>query len=128
MTGKPTMTPERLSAHLESFPGAIRDQPFGPTVQVFKIAGKMFAILGRRNDRLAVSLKCDPFLSEILRAEHDCITPGYHLNKRHWITIEVDGSLGDDDLLGLVRHSYERVKTKLPKAERARLDEQKAGR
>ena len=72
-------------------------------------------------------LKCDPFLSEILRVEHACITPGYHLNKRHWITIEVDGSLGDDDIFGLVEHSYERVKTKLTKAERARLDEQGAG-
>lgn len=117
------MTRKRLSAHLESLPGALRDQPFGPSVDVFKIAGRMFAILGRRNDRLAVSLKCDPFLGEVLRAEHDCITPGYHLNKRHWITIEVDGSLGDDELLGLVRHSYERVKAKLPKAERARIDD-----
>ncbi len=122
------MTPERLSAHLEALAGARRDQPVGPSVQAFKIAGRMFAILGRRNDRLAVSLKCDPFLGEILRAEHACITPGYHLNKRHWITIELDGSLGDDDILGLVEHSYERVKTQLTKAERARLDEQKAGR
>jgi predicted DNA-binding protein (MmcQ/YjbR family) len=120
------MTPERLSAHLEALPGALGDQPFGPTVHVFKIAGRMFAILGRRNDRLAVSLKCDPFLSEILRAEHGCITPGYHLNKRHWITIEVDGSLGDDDILGLIEHSYERVKAKLSRAERAGLNEQKA--
>jgi predicted DNA-binding protein (MmcQ/YjbR family) len=87
----------------------------------------MFAILGRRSDRLALSLKCDPFLGEILRAEHACITPGYHLNKRHWITIELDGSLGDDDLLGLIEHSYERVRTKLTKAERARLDQLKAG-
>ena len=59
------MTPERLFAHLEALPGVLRDQPFGPGVHVFKIAGRMFAILGRRNDRLAVSLKCDPFLSEI---------------------------------------------------------------
>jgi predicted DNA-binding protein (MmcQ/YjbR family) len=117
------MTPERLYAHLEALPGALRDQPFGPSVDVFKVAGRMFAILGRRNDRLAVSLKCDPFLGEILRAEHACITPGYHLNKRHWITIEVDGSLGDDDLLGLVEHSYTRVKATLSKAEQARLDE-----
>jgi predicted DNA-binding protein (MmcQ/YjbR family) len=119
------MTPERLAAHLEALPGALEDRPFGPSVQVFKIAGRMFAILGHRNDRLAVSLKCDPFLGEILRAEHACITPGYHLNKRHWITIEVDGSLGDDQILGLALHSYERVKTKLTKAERARLDEQR---
>jgi predicted DNA-binding protein (MmcQ/YjbR family) len=121
------MTPERLSAHLEALAGATSDQPFGPTVHVFRIAGRMFAILGRRNERLTVSLKCDPFLGEILRAEHACITPGYHLNKRHWITIELDGSLGDDDILGLIEHSYERVRTKLTKAERARLDEQKAG-
>jgi predicted DNA-binding protein (MmcQ/YjbR family) len=121
------MTPERLSAHLEALAGAPADQPFGPTVHVHRIAGRMFAILGRRGDRLALSLKCDPFLGEILRAEHACITPGYHLNKRHWITIGLDGSLGDDDILGLIEHSYERVRTKLTKAERARLDEQKAG-
>ena len=125
------MTPEELSTHLEALPGATSDHPFGPTVRVFKIAGRMFAMLGRRNDRLAVSLKCDPFLSEILRAEHACITPGYHLNKRHWITVEIDGSLGDDDILGLVEHSYERVRSNLTRAERARLDEhdeQRAGR
>jgi predicted DNA-binding protein (MmcQ/YjbR family) len=87
----------------------------------------MFAILGRRSDRLALSLKCDPFLGEILRAEHACITPGYHLNKRHWITIELDGSLGDDDILECVQHSYERVRAKLTRTERARLDGQKAG-
>jgi predicted DNA-binding protein (MmcQ/YjbR family) len=121
------MTREGLSAHLEALPGAALDHPFGPTVQVFKIAGRMFAILSRRNDRLALSLKCDPFLSEILRAEHACITPGYHLNKRHWITIEVDGSLGDDEVFGLIEHSYDRVRSKLAEAERARLDEQKAG-
>jgi predicted DNA-binding protein (MmcQ/YjbR family) len=121
------MTPERLCAHLEALAGTPSDRPFGPTVHVFRIAGRMFAILGRRNERLAVSLKCDPFLGEVLRAEHACITPGYHLNKRHWITIELDGSLGDDDILGLVEHSYERVRTKLTKTERARLDQQKAG-
>ena len=95
---------------------------------MFKIAGKMFAVLGHRNDHLAVSLKCDPFLSEILRAEHECITHGYHLNKRHWITIEVDGSLGDEEILGLVKHSYDRVRRKLTKAERTGLAEQKGGR
>jgi predicted DNA-binding protein (MmcQ/YjbR family) len=94
---------------------------------VFRIAGRMFAIVGRRNDRLAISLKCDPFLGEALRAEHACITPGYHLNKRHWITVEIDGSLGDDDILGLIEHSYERVRTKLTKPERARLDQQRTG-
>jgi predicted DNA-binding protein (MmcQ/YjbR family) len=117
------MTPERLSAHLEALPGALEDRPFGPGVQVFKIAGRMFAIVGHRNGHLAVSLKCDPFLSEVLRAEHVCITQGYHLNKRHWITIEVDGSLGDEEILGLALHSYDRVRAKLSKAERARLDE-----
>jgi predicted DNA-binding protein (MmcQ/YjbR family) len=115
------MTPERLSAHLAALPGAFEDRPFGPGVQVFKIAGRMFAILGHRNGHLAVSLKCDPFLSEVLRAEHACITPGYHLNKRHWITIEIDGSLGDHEILGLVEHSYDRVRTRLTNAERAAL-------
>jgi predicted DNA-binding protein (MmcQ/YjbR family) len=118
------MTPEQLFARLEALPGAVRDQPFGPGAQVFKIAGRMFAIVQPHNDRLALSLKCDPFLGEILRAEHACITPGYHLNKQHWITIEMDGSLGDDDVLGLIEHSYERVKRKLTKAERISLDEQ----
>lgn len=120
------MTPEQLAAHLEALPGAIIDRPFGPGVQVFKIAGRMFAILGRRDGRPEVSLKCDPFLGEILRAEHAGITPGYHLNKRHWITVEL-GALGDDDLLGLALHSYERVKAGLTKAERARLAEQQSG-
>jgi predicted DNA-binding protein (MmcQ/YjbR family) len=121
------VTPERLCAHLEALAGAPSDQPLGPSVRVFRIAGRMFAILGRRNEHLALSLKCDPFLGEILRAEHACITPGYHLNKRHWITIKLDGSLADDDILGLIKHSCERVRAKLTRAERARLEQQKAG-
>jgi predicted DNA-binding protein (MmcQ/YjbR family) len=89
--------------------GATEEFPFGPETSVFKVGGKMFAIsaLGRRP--LEVSLKCEPELSELLRAGNPAIRPGYHLNKRHWITVTLDGSVPDRMIRDLVEDSYDLV-------------------
>lgn len=100
-------------------PGAIEDYPFGPDVIVIKIASKMFALLSRRNGQDNLSLKCDPDYSEVLRKQYPNITPGYHLNKRYWNTLIIDGSIPKKEIIGLIDHSYELVYKSLPRKMRA---------
>ncbi|MEC0125084.1 MmcQ/YjbR family DNA-binding protein [Paenibacillus pabuli] len=96
--------------------GAIKDYPFGSNPVVFKIAGKMFALIfeDKENDPY-INLKCDPVIAENLREQHEAIRPGYHMNKEHWNTIVIDGSLPEADIFDMIDHSYERVINKLPK-------------
>jgi predicted DNA-binding protein (MmcQ/YjbR family) len=88
---------------------------------VFKVAGRMFAMVPLGPAPGSVSLKCDPHLAINLRASHPAITPGYHLNKRHWNTVELDGSVRDEELLDLIDHSYDLVVARLTRAQRASL-------
>ncbi|TYB40162.1 MmcQ/YjbR family DNA-binding protein [Actinomadura chibensis] len=101
--------------------GSAEDYPFGDGVAVFKVAGRMFALVSLGDAPGSVSLKCDPDRADELRARHAAITPGYHLNKRHWNTVVLDGSVPDDELLELIDQSYELVVAGLPKARRAEL-------
>jgi predicted DNA-binding protein (MmcQ/YjbR family) len=89
---------------------------------VFKVAGKIFALSRLAARPLRVSLKCDPALVEPLREAHAAVLPGYHLNKRHWNTVIVDGSLPDEMLRNMVEDSYDLVVSKLPQARRRALD------
>lgn len=98
--------------------GAIEDFPFGDDVTVIKVASKMFALISERNNQLNISLKCDPFLAENLRQQYASITPGYHLNKSHWNTIMIDGSLPESALNNMIDHSYALVFKGLRKSER----------
>ena len=104
------MTPAALRRACLAMTGASEEFPFGPVNSVFKVHGKIFAIspLGRSRP-LRISLKCEPGLAEQLRVSHPAITPGYHLNKRHWITITLDGDVPDERLRELVLDSYELV-------------------
>ncbi|MDP3353491.1 MAG: MmcQ/YjbR family DNA-binding protein [Flavobacteriaceae bacterium] len=91
--------------------------PFDQTTLVFKVAGKMFAITSL-NQPFRISLKCDPDRAIELREQYPCIIPGYHLNKKLWNTITVDGTLSDDFLKELIDHSYELIVASLPKSKR----------
>ena len=104
-----------------ALPGSVEDYPFGDEVAVFKVAGRMFALVSLHQSPGSVSLKCDPDLADDLRARHAAITPGYHLNKRHWNTVELDGSVPEEELLELIDHSYELVVARLPKTQRSKL-------
>jgi predicted DNA-binding protein (MmcQ/YjbR family) len=96
--------------------GATEEFPFGEGVSVFKVAGKMFA-LGRLSSRpLKVSVKCEPELASQLRISYPAIEPGYHLNKRHWNTIVLDGSLPDQLVVDMLEDSYDLVVAGLPRA------------
>lgn len=101
--------------------GASEQFPFGPETSVFKVGGKMFALSALGRLPLEVSAKCEPELADRLRAGYDAIRPGYHLNKRHWNTITIDGSLPDQLVRELIEDSYDLVASALPKAERDRI-------
>jgi predicted DNA-binding protein (MmcQ/YjbR family) len=90
--------------------GAVEEYPFGPRTSVFKVGGKIFAIAALASDPLTVSLKCEPEISELLRAGHDAIAPGYHLNKRHWITVTIGGDAPDRLVADLIEDSYDLVR------------------
>jgi predicted DNA-binding protein (MmcQ/YjbR family) len=89
--------------------GAVLEYPFGPQAAVYKIAGKVFAIIGVEPSPLQLTLKCEPWHGESLCAEHPAITPGYHMNKRHWITIALDGGLPQQLIDELIEDSYDLV-------------------
>ena len=100
---------------------AIEDFPFGPEHSVFKVAGKMFALSALDRTPLEVSVKCEPALAVDLRNSYPAIRPGYHLNKRHWNTITLDGSLSDQLVCDLIEDSYDLVVSALPKRVREEL-------
>ncbi len=115
------MTPAKLRARCLSFAGAEETFPFGPNTSVFKVAGKMFALSQLDAESLSVSLKCEPALAEDLRAAHEAVLPGYHLNKRHWNTVVLDGSLADALVQDMIEDSYDLVVSALPRARRRAL-------
>jgi predicted DNA-binding protein (MmcQ/YjbR family) len=119
-TDRMMLTLAALHALLAARPAAVREQPFGPGVVVYKIGGKMFAILPEEGEP-SVTLKCDPVLGEILRGQYAAIRPGYHTDKRHWITIRQDADLPDAELRRLIDHSYDRVRAALPRKVQAEL-------
>jgi len=112
------MDQHELKAQCLALPGAVEDFPFGDEVSVFKVGGKMFALCALDGKPLQLSVKCEPELAAQLRATYPAITPGYHLNKRHWNTITLDGSLPDQMVNDLLADSYDLVVASLPKARR----------
>lgn len=115
--GHPALTKDDVVAYCAHLPGAVEDYPFGDGVTVFKVGGRMFALVSRYSEPDTVNLKCDPDLSLHLRARFSAIHPGYHQNKRHWNTVELDGSIQDDELREMIDHSYDLVVRGLPQAE-----------
>jgi len=112
------MTFEQLRSHLLAKPGAVEEFPFDNVTLVVKVRDKMFALIGTSGDPLRVNLKCDPAKAEILREVYPAILPGYHMNKRHWNTLVLDGSILDADIYSMIDDSYALVVQRLPKARR----------
>ena len=114
--------PIELKAACLGLNGAAEEFPFGPETSVFKVGGKIFAISALDGLPLKVSLKCDPDLAVRLRAAHPEIVPGYHLNKRHWNTVTLDGSLPGGLVRELIEDSYDLIVARLPRAQQLTLD------
>lgn len=95
-----------LEEYLLSMPNSRLDYPFGEGTAVYKVDDKMFALIDEKHKPIRISLKCDPGLSETLREKYETVMEGYHLNKKHWITVLLSGQLADSELKDLIVHSY----------------------
>ncbi|MDF1822029.1 MAG: MmcQ/YjbR family DNA-binding protein [Alcanivoracaceae bacterium] len=110
---------EQALAHmLLALPAVTDDYPFGPDTRAFRIEGRIFALVYRRHGELCINLKCDPDQAQQLRDVFDCVRPGYHMNKRHWNTVVLDGSLPHGEVLRQMQHAWQCVVAKLPAARR----------
>ncbi len=113
---------DEARTYLLDKPEAIEDFPFGPRVAVMKIRGKMFATLAEEKGTARMNLKCDPREALILRDIFDAVLPGYHMNKRHWNTVVLDGSIPPGEVERMVDNSYALVVGGLRKTERQALE------
>ncbi|HLZ28738.1 MAG TPA: MmcQ/YjbR family DNA-binding protein [Chloroflexota bacterium] len=113
------MDRDRVLAVCRGLPGAAEGFPFSATAAVFTVSGKMFALVDIGDGPASVSLKCDPGYAVALREQYPAVTAGYHLNKRHWNTVNLDESVPDDVLQEWIQDSYDLVVAGLPRARRA---------
>ena len=109
------MNVEEFRVYCLAKEGVTEEFPFDETTLVFKVAGKIFAITGLDDPEFKVNLKCDPDRSVLLREEYESIRPGWHMNKRHWNTVHVDGSFPDRLFIEMIDHSYDLVVQGLPR-------------
>ena len=110
-----------VKASLEAKPGAMADPASAPSVLIYKVMGKMFAILSVKGIE-AVSLKCDPHLAENLREQYAGVGHRYHLDRRHWISVSLDADVPDDEVERLAAHSYDLVRANLTRKQQAELE------
>jgi predicted DNA-binding protein (MmcQ/YjbR family) len=101
--------------------GTSSDFPFGPETLVFRVMGKIFALIPL-DASPRINLKCDPGWAEILRQTYSAVTPGYHMNKRHWNTVLLDGTIPDGEIDEMIDHAYLLVVKSLKRADREQLE------
>jgi predicted DNA-binding protein (MmcQ/YjbR family) len=111
---------EQFREYCLSLKGVTEEFPFGEETLVYKVMGKMFALTGLDNFE-SVNLKCDPELAIELRERYDGVTPGYHMNKKHWNTVSTHAGISDKLLYEWIKHSYDLVVSSLPKKIREEL-------
>jgi predicted DNA-binding protein (MmcQ/YjbR family) len=119
------MKAKSLEKYLSKFKGSEGSYPFGPEALVFKVVGKMFALVSQKEKIPRITLKCLPADGEILVGQFQSVTPGYYMNKKHWITISLNGELSEKMLHDLANGSYDLVASKLTKADRKKLEKNK---
>ncbi len=116
------MNIEQLREYCLKKKGVNESFPFNEETLVFKVVSKIFLLASLDSIPLSINLKCDPELAVELRERYDSIQPGYHMNKTHWNTITIDGTLPDKKLNELIDHSYELVKKGLKKSDLKKLE------
>ena len=97
--------------------GAFEDHPFGPEPIVIKVGSKMFALISEKDGCVNISLKCNPILAQNLRQQYESIQPGYHLNKEHWNTVVLNGSIPVSEIEWMIDHSFKLVAKSLTKSQ-----------
>lgn len=115
-----------LRDYCMSMTGVYEEFPFGPQAAVYKVKAKMFALIPVDENPQTISLKCDPIEAAILRQNYESVIPGYHLNKKHWNTVTVNGDIEDEYIREMIEDSYILVKQKLKKKERLELEKEEA--
>jgi len=118
------MNIEEIREFCLSLKGVTEDMPFGDDTLVFRVMNKIFALVNLSGEP-RINLKCDPEKAIALREEFSAILPGYHMNKQHWNTIVMDGSLKKNLVSSLITHSYELIVASLPKAKKEELRKHK---
>jgi predicted DNA-binding protein (MmcQ/YjbR family) len=118
------MKKQTIEKILSKLKGSEGSYPFGPEALVFKVMGKMFALVSQKEDIPRITLKCAPADAEILVSQYESIIPGYYMNKKHWITISLTGELSEEMLVDLINHSYHLVVSKLTKSDKTILEQQ----
>jgi predicted DNA-binding protein (MmcQ/YjbR family) len=116
------LTLKKIRKYCGSLKGVTEDFPFDFQTLVFKVGGKMFALTDIDSPELSLNLKCDPYLSLELRSRYSQVTPGYHMNKKHWNTVVIDGAIPDREVLDLIDHSYNLVLRGLKKSVRDEIE------
>ena len=115
------MNIEEIRDYCLAKPAVTEGLPFNDTALVFKVAGKMFALLDLSEDSRGISLKCDPELAVELREQHPEVTPAWHFNKQHWNGVDLQGSISNSQLKEWIDHSYSIVVASQPKSKRETL-------
>lgn len=110
-----------LRMYLMEKSGTTEETPFGPEALVYKVVGKMFALVAWEDDPLSITLKCEPGQALLLRDVYPAVRPGYHMNKTHWNTIILDGTIPAAELWGMIDDSYDLVVKSLTRTQRATL-------
>lgn len=116
------MTFEEIRGYCLALNGTTEDFPFGEETLVFRVGGKIYALTGVYGIPLTINLKCDPEKAVDLRERYDAISPGYHMNKKHWNTVTIDGSLNNELVKELIHHSYDLVYESLKKSVKQELE------
>ncbi|MCG8348465.1 MAG: MmcQ/YjbR family DNA-binding protein [Chloroflexales bacterium] len=111
-----------LRTYLAQKKGSTEEMPFGPDALVFKVMGKMYALVAFQATPLRITLKCEPEHALFLRDQYPAVQPGYYMNKQHWNTITLDGSIPPAEILSMIDASYTLVVKGLKKAERQQLE------
>ncbi len=113
---------DSLRTMLRDMPGVVEEMPFGPAALVYKIlALKMFALVSWNEEPVRINLKCDPSYALFLREQYAAVRPGYHMNKQHWNTVTLDGSIDEAKVVSMIEDSYELVVRKMTRKDRQRL-------
>lgn len=115
------MALKELVAYLLSKNGATEETPFGPDALVYKVMGKMFALVAWESEPLTITLKCEPGQALFLRDVYPAVKPGYYMNKTHWNTVTLDGSIPPAEFWGMIDDSYDLVVESLTRAKREAL-------
>ena len=116
------MNLKELQSYLLAKKGTTEEMPFGPDNWVYKVVGKMFALVPIDADPPTISLKCEPGQALLLRDVYPAVRPGYHMNKTHWNTVTLDGTIPEPEIWGMIDDSYDLVVAGLSRAQRAALD------